>query len=75
MVIENCAVVFLCRIFTFFEFWRFCDRVTVLRQVFSRPEVELLIFEQVFAVLFDATELGGVGIAPVIVDDFVQLLL
>jgi hypothetical protein len=75
MVIKNCTVVFGCRILALFIFCWLSDGIAVLRQVFRWPEVERLVLEQVFAVLFDTAELGSVRIASVIVDYLVQFLL
>lgn len=49
--------------------------VAVFIDIFLFPEIELLSLEQLFAVGFNAYQLGRVGIAFVVVDYFVQLLL
>ena len=70
MVIEYSILIFIFVIFSLGV-----DCVAGLRHLICLPKVELLFFEQILAILLHAHGLGRVGIAPVIVYDFIQLLL
>jgi hypothetical protein len=63
MVVEHCALIFV------FDMGQ--DVVALLRDFISLPEVESLVFEELFAIFFDTHSFCGVGIAAVIIDYFV----
>lgn len=51
------------------------DVFTVLGEILRGPEIKLLIFEQLLAVVRHTHEFGGIRVALVIVDDLVKFLL
>lgn len=75
VVIQDCTVVFRSWVQGLFVFLRLGDAVAVCVQVWGWPEIELLVLEKLFAVLFDAHVLINVWVAPIVVYNLVKLLL